>query len=82
MQTTDNRWQSTVHRVLNTGKDPYSIPFFFSPNEEAKLNVLGSCRVRGPDYPEIGVGEYYVRRFSLAKPNHPDFVKKAEAVIA
>ena len=45
---TNNVLKSTVHRVVNPGKEllkksRYSIPFFLHPVSEMKLNVLESC---------------------------------------
>lgn len=81
MQATNNKWQSTVHRVVNTGQDRYSIPFFFSPNEDAQVTVLPSCRVEGQGYEDINVGEYYARRLQLARPKHPGVVTNAAQAI-
>lgn len=48
------RWKSTIHRVVNTsGKDRYSIPYFFNPN--ASFEVV---RLRGREKPDpTDVGE-------------------------
>ncbi|PYM58228.1 MAG: hypothetical protein DMD77_09370 [Candidatus Rokuibacteriota bacterium] len=46
----NDRFLSTPHGVLNdTGKDRYSIAFFFSPNVEAVIECLPSCT--GADNP-------------------------------
>ncbi|KZM23067.1 uncharacterized protein EKO05_0008201 [Ascochyta rabiei] len=57
---TGSTWQSTVHRVRNTGgEERYSMPFFFSPNEDARVSVLERFRKAGVSYDEFGVGEYF-----------------------
>ena len=47
---TNDLFASTYHRVINTsGRERYSMPFFFDPNFEADLTVLPTCS--GPDNP-------------------------------
>ena len=47
---TNDRFASTYHRVINTsGRERYSLPFFFDPNFEADLTVLPTCF--GPEDP-------------------------------
>ncbi len=41
---TNDLFTSTVHRVINTsGRERYSIPFFFDPNYDADITALPSC---------------------------------------
>lgn len=62
---TNGRYQSTVHRALNTsGKERVSMPFFFGFNLNESCGVLESCV--GEDgvrlYEEVGCLEWVRRR--------------------
>ncbi len=47
---TNDLFASTLHRVVNvSGDERYSLPFFFDPNYQAKVEALPSCV--GPDRP-------------------------------
>jgi isopenicillin N synthase-like dioxygenase len=64
----DGKWKSTLHRVRNvTGEQQYSMPFFFSPNEGARISVLEQFREEGNLYPEIDVKEYYAETLNAAR---------------
>lgn len=70
---TGGTWQSTVHRVRNIGgKERYSMPFFFSPNEDAKVSVLERFRKEGQEYAEFEVGEYFQNRLDIDRTTHLD----------
>ena len=74
---TGGTWQSTVHRVRNMGgEERYSIPFFFSPNEDAKVGVLENFRKKGKTYEEFGVGEYFQRRLDIDRTTHLDVAEE------
>ncbi|ORY57829.1 uncharacterized protein BCR38DRAFT_448767 [Pseudomassariella vexata] len=63
---TGGEWQSTVHRVRNmTGEERYSIPFFYSPNEDGLVNVLEKFRKPGVKYEPFTAGEYFERRLQI-----------------
>lgn len=68
---TGGSWQSTVHRVRNMGgEERYSMPFFFSPNEDGKVKVLEQFRKPGEIYEEIIVGEYFQKRLDVDRTTH------------
>ena len=68
---TGGTWQSTVHRVRNMGgEERYSLPFFFSPNEDARVSVLEQFRREGEVYGEFGVGEYFQHRLDIDRRTH------------
>ncbi len=63
-----------------SGKERYSMPFFFSPDTEATLAVLPSCRKEGEEYEEVNAGEYFRQRLLAARYQHPAAREKSGAV--
>jgi isopenicillin N synthase-like dioxygenase len=55
---TNDRFRSTMHRVVNaSGRERYSVPFFYSGNPDQEVACLPSCLERGelPKYPKTTV---------------------------
>lgn len=66
MQWTNDKWVSTPHRVINTtGRERYSIPFFFDPTYHTVVECLPSCQSeeKPARYEPITWGDYLKRRF-------------------
>lgn len=68
MRWTNDKYKSTVHRVVNrTAKERYSIPLFFSINYDEIVETLPSCitEENPAKYPPIAAGQYVLDRLSL-----------------
>ena len=64
---TNDAFAATLHRVINTsGRERYSVPFFFDPNFDALVECLPSCHSaeQPPLYPPIHAGEHLLNRFN------------------
>jgi isopenicillin N synthase-like dioxygenase len=64
---TNDRFVSTLHRVVNAGgRDRYSIPFFFGPAYDATIAPLPSCvsAEKPAAYPPVVAGPYLESRFA------------------
>jgi isopenicillin N synthase-like dioxygenase len=58
---TNDRFASTLHRVVNvSGRERYSIPYFFDPDFRADLTCLPTCLAPGetPHYPPTTGGQH------------------------
>ncbi|MGG7566020.1 isopenicillin N synthase family dioxygenase [Rhodovulum sp. DZ06] len=68
---TNDRYRSTLHRVVNSsGKERYSIPFFYVGNPDVEVTALPGCLAPGeaPKYPpttvEGHIQEMYRRTYA------------------
>ena len=76
MLWTNDRWISTLHRVVNPSRDRaltsarLSIVFFHMPNYDAVIRCIESCH--GPDhppkYPPVTTGEHLMMKFRKSFP--------------
>lgn len=65
MRWTNDRYRSTVHRVVNrTADERFSVPFFFSVNYDQMVETLPNCIGEGEEakYGPIRAGEYVLER--------------------
>jgi isopenicillin N synthase-like dioxygenase len=71
MHWTNDRWVSTLHRVVNPPRDAasgsrrQSIVFFYQPNYDALIECLPGCCSPGrpPKYAPVTSGEHRLRKF-------------------
>ena len=71
MRWTNDVYVSTPHRVVNrSGRERYSIAFFFDPNPEARVEAIPSCVAAGAAalYPPILAADYIKMRLDASKP--------------
>jgi len=70
---TNDKYTSTIHRVLNpVDNHRFSAPFFFDPNFDATIECIESCKGEtGPKYPTIKFGDHledmYHSTFNVTK---------------
>jgi isopenicillin N synthase-like dioxygenase len=68
---TNDRWVSTVHRVINPPPDSkgstrrQSVAFFYLPNWDAEISCIPTCLAPGESakYPPVRSGEYLMQKF-------------------
>nr|XP_043627034.1 2-oxoglutarate-Fe(II) type oxidoreductase-like isoform X2 [Erigeron canadensis] len=61
-------FRSTLHRVMPTGKERYSMAFFLEPNRDCIVECLESCwsELSPPRFPPIRSGDYLRERINAA----------------
>ncbi|KAK9425470.1 putative Fe2OG dioxygenase domain-containing protein [Seiridium unicorne] len=73
-RASNDRFVSTVHRVRNiSGKERYSLAWFFSPSQDVMIKTLPTCIKDGekPKYEDIKAGDWQRERLLRARINHP-----------
>ena len=63
---TNDLFKATPHRVINaSGAERYSLPFFFDPNWDARVECLATCQdpQHPPKYEPVLAGPYLLSRF-------------------
>ena len=71
---TNDRYQSTLHRVVNTsGRERYSIPFFFHGNLDYAVECIPTCLDAGerPAYDGTTVASHFVKKMSQSYATAP-----------
>ncbi|EXS71219.1 isopenicillin N synthase family dioxygenase [Sphingobium sp. Ant17] len=66
---TNDRYRSTVHRVINSsGRERYSVPFFFAGNPDHRVECIKTCLSNGElaKYPPVTVDEHMRRRYEMS----------------
>ena len=59
---TNDRYRSTLHRVVNlSGRERYSVPFFYGGNPDHLVSCIPTCLEpdEAPRYPSVTVEEHY-----------------------
>lgn len=65
---TNGKYRSTLHRVINkSGRDRYSIPFFYLGNPDTPIECIATCLDDGesPKYPVTTVGRHYEEMYGV-----------------
>jgi isopenicillin N synthase-like dioxygenase len=74
---TNDQFRSTVHRVINqTGRERYSLAFFYGANYHTTIECLPGCsgEQRPARYPPVKAGEWTIRNIQAAYAYKPKLV--------
>lgn len=72
---TNDLFASTIHRAINrSGRERYSVPFFFGPNYDTVVEALPSCvdDAHPAKYPSVTSGAYINGRFEATFAHYGD----------
>lgn len=81
MRMANDRYKSNIHRVINkSGRERYSIPFFFSGNPDYLCECLPNCRAEGeaPKYPPITVEDMVTASYKESYGRAEQYKKEME----
>ncbi|MGZ0218179.1 MAG: isopenicillin N synthase family dioxygenase [Acidimicrobiales bacterium] len=64
-QWTNNRWRSTLHRVVSNEEPRQSMAFFHMANWDARIECLPTCRAQGeaPRHSPVQAGPWLMQKF-------------------
>lgn len=77
---TNDKYRSTLHRVINlSGKERYSIPFFFHGNPSHVVKCIPTCLSAGesPKYETVTVAEHFKEKFGSSYGRTADVLPPA-----
>jgi isopenicillin N synthase-like dioxygenase len=71
---TNDRWRSTVHRVVRPAHQRQSIAFFHNANWDAMIECLPTCLGEDelPKYPPMAAGPHLMHKFRAAVNSSPE----------
>ncbi|KIX06267.1 uncharacterized protein Z518_04242 [Rhinocladiella mackenziei CBS 650.93] len=85
MRWSNDKYISNLHRVINkSGKERYSIPFFYSGNPDYVIECLPNCRKEGeaPKYPPITVEGAILGSYKKSYGAADEFKKTVAATVS